>query len=91
MTKLYFAPLEGVTTYTFRNTHKEMFDGCDGYYSPFITPSDKERVVLKNLRDVLPERNENINLTVQVLTNRADSFMKFADKVRGLGYNHIII
>lgn len=89
MIKLYFAPLEGVTTYTFRNTHKEMFSGCDGYYSPFITPSDKERVVLKNLRDVLPERNENINLTVQVLTNRPDSFMKFADKVKSLGYDHI--
>ena len=41
--KLYFAPLEGITSYTFRNTHAAMFGGCDEYYAPFITPSNDEK------------------------------------------------
>ena len=89
--ELYFAPLEGIGTYTYRNTHAEMFGGCDGYYSPFITPSDKARVVMKNLRDVIPEKNQGVNLTVQVITNKADTFLKFEEKIKPLGYDTINI
>ena len=40
--KLYFAPLEGITSYIYRNTHAEFFGGCDGYYTPFIAPKGKD-------------------------------------------------
>ncbi|MBQ7974999.1 MAG: tRNA-dihydrouridine synthase family protein [Clostridia bacterium] len=89
--KLYFAPLEGVTTFTYRNTHNQMFGGCDAYFAPFITPSDIEKVSMKNLRDILPERNSEINLKIQVLTSRSDSFFKFVRKVGELGYREINI
>jgi len=88
---LYFAPLEGITTYIYRNTHAEVFGGCDGYYAPFITPSDNEKVTRKGLRDVVPEKNSTLNLTVQVLTNRSDSFLKFARKIKALGYREVNI
>ena len=87
---LYFAPLEGITTYTFRNTHAEFFGGCDGYFAPFITPSDNEKIGMKCLRDINPDVNKT-NVTVQVLTNRADSFLKFEDKIQGLGYDSVNI
>ena len=87
--KLYFAPLEGITKYAYRNTHKEMFDGCDAYYAPFINPSDQEKVSKKGIKDILHENNKNINIKVQVLTNRADSFLKFEDKIRPMGYDEI--
>ena len=79
--KLYFAPLEGITTYIYRNTHAKYFGGTDAYYAPFITPSDNEKISIKNMRDVLPERNSDIHLKVQALTNRADSFFKFKDMI----------
>lgn len=88
---LYFAPLEGVTTYTYRNTHNQMFGGCDAYFAPFITPSDIEKISMKNLRDILPEKNGNVNLKIQVLTSKSQSFFKFAEKVKGLGYDEINI
>lgn len=44
--KLYFAPMEGITTYVYRKVHNEVFGGCDAYYSPFITPSDNERLII---------------------------------------------
>ena len=39
----YFAPLEGITTYTYRNAHLEMFGECDAYYAPFIVPTENEK------------------------------------------------
>lgn len=86
---LYFAPLEGITTYTYRNTHAELFGGCDAYFAPFINPSDQEKISKKGMRDILPEKNKTVNLKVQVLTNNAESFLRFADKVKSLGYNEI--
>ncbi len=86
-----FAPLEGITTYTYRNVHREIFSGCDAYYAPFITPSDNEKITRKGLRDVVPEHNPDTNLKVQVLTNRSDSFLKFCRKIRSVGYDEINI
>ncbi len=87
--KLYFAPMEGITTFTYRNTHAQFFGGCDMYYAPFIVPSDKERVSRKCLRDILPEHNEGTPLRVQVLTTQADSFVKFEEKIKELGYSEV--
>ena len=88
---LYFAPLEGITTYTYRNTHAEFFGGCDMYFAPFITPSDNERLSIKSLRDIVPEKNKNVSLIPQVLTNQSQSFIKFEDKIKQLGYREVNI
>lgn len=89
--KLYFAPMEGITTYTYRNTHAEFFGGCDAYFAPFITPSDNERLSIKSLRDIVPEKNKVKRLVPQVLTNRSDSFLKFEEKLKELGYGEVNI
>lgn len=86
---IYFAPLEGITTSIYRNTHAECFGACDAYYAPFITPSDNERISRKGLYDVLPERNTKQNLKVQVLTNQAQSFLQFAQKAKLIGYEEL--
>ena len=86
---IYFAPLEGITTAVYRNTHAECFGGPDAYYAPFITPSDNERISRKGLYDVVPERNQNQTLKVQVLTNQAQSFLKFAQKITLTGYDEV--
>ena len=88
--KLYFAPMEGITNYIYRNTHAEVFGWCDGYYSPFITPSDNEKINKKGLKDVLPENND-VGVTVQVLTKDADAFLKFAKKIEAEGFDEINI
>ena len=87
--KLYFAPLEGITTYVYRNTHAELFGGCDGYFAPFINPSDNERISNKSIRDILPENNKVDDLKVQVLTNNIGSFVRFADKLKAIGYREV--
>lgn len=86
---LYVAPLEGITTYTYRNTHHELFGGADAYFAPFINPSDQEKVSKKGVRDILPEKNGETPLKIQVLTNSAESFLKFEKKVQAIGYKEI--
>ena len=54
---LYFAPMEGITSYTYRNAHYELFGGCDEYFAPFIVPTDNERLSMKTLRDIKDENN----------------------------------
>ncbi len=87
--KLYFAPMEGITLYTFRNIHSEMFGGCDAYYAPFITPSTDEKTGRKMLRDILPENNRCGKLIVQFLSNNADAVLNFEPIIEELGYDEI--
>lgn len=87
--KLYYAPLEGITTYTYRNTHKEVFDGCDYYYAPFITPVENEKLSIKNLRDILPDNNGDTPLKVQVLTNNLDAYLRFENEITPMGYDEV--
>lgn len=86
--KIYFAPLEGITTYTYRNTHCQMFSGVDTYFAPFIVPTENERISVKTLRDILPENN-NVKIIPQVLCSSSDAFCEFAKKVMDLGYDEV--
>ncbi len=88
---LYFAPLEGITGCTYRNTHSAMFGECDAYFAPFINPSDQEKVSKKGIKDILPENNVGINLKAQVLTNSTVSFLKFTEKIKAFGFDEINI
>ena len=87
--KLLFAPLEGITNFVYRNTHKEMFGSCDEYYSPFITPSEDDKVNRKGLNDIVPENNQGIVIKPQVLTNSAEAFLKFTEKIKNVGYDEV--
>ncbi len=89
--KLYFAPMEGITGFVYRNTHREFFgENCE-YYAPFINPTECEKKSLKEFRDILPENNNNKPLRVQVLTNSVSHFISTEKKIRDLGYNEINI
>lgn len=34
--KFYLAPMEGITTYIYRNAYNHYFGGIDKYFTPFI-------------------------------------------------------
>ena len=36
MMQFYFAPLEGITGFDFRNVHHALFPGIDTYFTPFL-------------------------------------------------------
>lgn len=87
--KHYFAPLEGVTGYIYRNAHYKYFKGTDQYFTPFIVPTQTKKLAPKELRDVSPERNKGLVIIPQILTNRAADFICTAGELKKLGYNEV--
>lgn len=84
-----FAPLEGVTGYIFRNAHHKVFPEMDRYYIPFASPNMHHSFSLKELRDVVPEHNLGMHAVPQLLTNRADYFVKAAGELYAMGYREV--
>ncbi len=87
--KYYLAPLEGITTYIFRNAYHNVFHPMDKYYSPFLVPRMKKSFNNREINDILPEHNEGIYIVPQLLTNQAEDFIKGAYRLEEYGYQEI--
>ena len=66
----YFAPMEGVTGYVYRNAHHAIFPGIDKYFTPFVSPNQNRCFTPREKRDILPENNSRMYVVPQILTNR---------------------
>ncbi len=93
--KIYFAPLEGITGFIFRNAYSEIFDNKNEYitkyFSPFIAPGINQVLSRKEMRDILPENNRNINLIPQLLGCRSNEMLMAIEQIKDLGYKEINI
>ena len=87
--KYYFAPMEGITGYIYRNSYKKFFGNIDKYFTPFIVPNQSRSLKTKELRDILPENNKGVNIIPQILTNDSEGFIFTAQKLKRLGYDEI--
>ena len=85
----YFAPMEGITGYTYRRVHHRFFSGADRYYTPFLSANHNYSFQNKELRDTLPENNEGIPLVPQLLTKKAAEFDWGARTLAALGYREV--
>lgn len=84
--KYYLAPMEGLTTYIFRNAYNRYFGGIDKYFTPFIASKKMNR---RELNEILPEHNKNLSVVPQILTNRADEFLQITKKIADYGYQSV--
>lgn len=85
----YFAPLEGISWYVYRNMQAKHFKGADCYVTPFIAPNQKREIRNKDKQDVLPKNNKGMNIVPQLIGNRADEFIAAASQLKDLGYSEI--
>lgn len=81
--------MEGITGYIYRNAHHKYFRGIDKYFTPFVTPNQNKSFTNRELRDVLPENNEGINVVPQILSNKATEFIKAAQELSQMGYSEV--
>lgn len=86
---LYFAPLEGIGGYIYRNAQADYFEKADKYYSPFLAPNQNRSISPKEYKDIVPEHNEDITLVPQIMANNAEIFLKAAQELEQLGYKEI--
>jgi len=87
--KYYFAPLEGVTGYIYRNAYEAFFGQIDKYFLPFISPTKNKGFTSKELNDILPEHNQGINAVPQILTNNSEYFVGTVNEIIKFGYNEV--
>jgi len=86
---MYFAPIEGICGYVYRNTHHKYFGGADKYFSPFLAPTQDYSLTTREKKDVYPENNIGIHLIPQILTNKADQFLWAAEQMERYGYKEV--
>ena len=85
--KIYSAPLEGLTGFVWRLAHNEIFGGVGKYYAPFIAPNQNLKFQTRELRDL--SHNEQDRLVPQVLTNKAEHFTWAAHKLKDMGFSEV--
>lgn len=87
--KLYFAPLEGITGYVYRNAHKKYFGNVDKYFLPFLVTNQTGKLKSKERNDILPENNQGIAAVPQILSNNARQVVEMAKFLEQYGYEEI--
>ncbi|MGL5259585.1 MAG: tRNA dihydrouridine synthase [Lachnospiraceae bacterium] len=89
--KYYLAPLEGITTYIFRNAYYKYYGEMDKYFTPFISPNQNRAMSTKERNDILPEHNKGLTIVPQVLTNKSKEFLTVEKELREYGYQELNI
>lgn len=85
----YLAPLEGITTRIYRRVYHDCFTPMDKYFTPFLSPHLKKGFSAKEKAEIWPENNRGMRLVPQILTNRAEDFLKTEEKLTYYGYEEI--
>jgi tRNA-dihydrouridine synthase len=85
----YFAPMEGVTGYIYRNAHRAFFKHIDKYFSPFIVANHSDSMKTREINDILPENNQGLVLIPQILTNNAKYFINTSKRMMQMGYSEL--
>ena len=87
--KIYLAPLEGVTGYTYRRALQECFGGFDKYFIPFILPNQKGHLSTREKKDIAPENNQGMQAVPQILTKNAEDFIRTVETLKEYGYEEV--
>ncbi|MBN1820947.1 MAG: tRNA-dihydrouridine synthase family protein [Prolixibacteraceae bacterium] len=85
---LYFAPLQGFTDYIFRRVFASNFGGIDTFFIPYISLNNK-KPLHKQLTEVLPENNFQINVVPQILFKNEAEVHELSMVLNDLGYKRI--
>lgn len=90
--QIYFAPMEGITGYIFRNAYEACFPkSIDKYFAPFITASCRKELSNKEIKELSSEQNQGIHLVPQLLANNVEAFESTTNRISQYGYDEINI
>lgn len=87
--KYYLAPLEGVTSYIYRNAYHRHFHPMEKYFTPFITAHPDKRFSTREKKELSPENNQGLFVVPQILANKAEDFLKTAADIKAFGYEEV--
>jgi tRNA-dihydrouridine synthase len=87
--KIYQAPLQGFTDFTFRQTLSEVFGGVDKFFIPYLSYGKGREIKRSALREVFPENNGNLPVVPQVLFSDPTELFDLIHILIGYGYQEI--
>ena len=87
--KIYLAPLEGITGYTYRRALYQCFGGFDKYLFPLSFQIRKDISAPEKMKDIMPENNEGMYAVPQILTKNAEDFIQTAETLQEYGYKEV--
>lgn len=87
--KIYLAPFQGVTTYTYREIYTKYFTGIDKLFTPFFTGIHKSKSLEKRAVDLNFTHQNAIEIVPQVLSKDADEILRFAEVCQNKGFKEI--
>lgn len=85
----YFAPMDGITDYLYRQIVWKHFPYADKLYAPFIQPNERPVIVPKEYNDICKENNKDIPMVPQILTRDAMGFIRVGEILEDIGYDEI--
>lgn len=85
--KIYSAPVQGFTDYVWRNTHNELFNIVDTYYTPFMRVVNNE-IPHRDIKDILPSNNI-APIRPQVLACGVDQTVMMVNRLKEYGYQSV--
>ena len=83
---LSLAPFQGITDVVYRNVFKKHFRGIDKYYTPFFTGIQKDNSKSLRGEEISPDFNDVNTVVPQILANKADEIIRFANQCKSMGY-----
>lgn len=87
--KYYMAPMEGVTTYIFRQAYHKYYSPMDKYFIPFFVPHKQKRFTSREKNELDQNHNKGMHVIPQILTSNAEDFIRLARNIQEVGYEEI--
>ena len=84
--QIYLAPMEGITTFVYRNAFARYYGGIDKYFTPFLSNKSLSH---KEINEVSPEHNMGLAVVPQILTNQTEVFLSIAARLADYGYREV--
>ena len=84
--QIYLAPMEGITTFVYRNAFARYYGGIDKYFTPFLSNKSLSH---KEINEVSPEHNTGVAVVPQILTNQTEVFLSIAARLADYGYREV--
>jgi len=89
MSELVLAPIRGITDCHFRTLFQRYFPGFDSALAPFVNPQRHSSFHPKQLKDLLPQSNQELAVVPQLLHTDPEDFLFLACRLQELGYNEV--
>ena len=87
--KIYQAPLQGHTDFTFRHVFSEVFGGIDKYFIPYLSYGKGRELKKSALKEVFPENNLAQPVVPQVLFSDVEELFDLVTVLVNFGYQEI--